>query len=294
MRCDRCGREAILFQRYSGLHLCGEHLLASVRTRAMRRIRSRGRIKPGDRVAVALSGGGSSSSLLHLLSAGFGMRRDLSLVAVTVDEGGAASRDLDRIGRIASGMGIEWESLSLADEFGVALEGIPGRCGLSCGECTGLRDRALATLAREVGGTKLALGTNLDDQAGSVLARVLGGQAARLLDRAGMDGQELPRIRPFLGIPEEELALYASLNALDAQQGGCPHALSEAEQEAGRILDEYRVRHPSAPFSLVSLGEALAGGRAAHRGGESGLQDGESSLPARLLPGKHDVVTGRG
>ncbi|HXW99101.1 MAG TPA: tRNA(Ile)-lysidine synthase, partial [Methanomicrobiales archaeon] len=262
MRCDRCGSDAIVFQRYSGQHLCGDHLQASVRTRAMRRIRSHGWIRPGDRIAVALSGGRSSSSLLHFLFAGFGMRRDLSLVAVTVDDGMTASRDLDRIGRIASGMGIEWATLSLADEYRVTLQGIPGRCGLSCTECSGLLDRALATLAREVGGTKLALGTNLDNEARSVLGRVLGGEASRLLYQVGTASEEPPRIRPFLGIPDEELALYASLNALDTRQGGCAHALSDAEREAGNILDEYRARHPSAPFSLVSLGEALTGGRA--------------------------------
>ncbi|MDD1668246.1 MAG: tRNA(Ile)-lysidine synthase, partial [Methanomicrobiales archaeon] len=87
MRCDRCGKDAIVHQRYSGLRLCGDHLQLDLAARVRRTIRAHGWIRSGDRIAIALSGGTGSSSLLHFLSAQFGNRPDLSLLAISVDEG---------------------------------------------------------------------------------------------------------------------------------------------------------------------------------------------------------------
>ena len=258
LRCDRCSQDAIVFQRYSGLHLCGDHFQRDLVARAKRTIRAHGWIRSGDRIAVALSGGTGSSALLHFLSAHFGMRRDLSLVAITVDEGAGPSRDMGRIERLAAGMGIEWAGTSLIDEFGnLPAPGsgpLPGSCRVI------LRDHALTSLARRMGATKLALGTNLDDAARSVLLSVLRGEPERLLgdQRPGEDG--IPRIRPLLRIPAQEAALYSLLNLPGHEQTRCMCARDPQESEVQRILDEYTNRHPAALFSLVNLGEALQEG----------------------------------
>ena len=297
LRCDRCGRDALIFQRYSGLHLCGDHFQANLEARARRTIRAHGWIRSGDRIAVAFSGGRSSSSLLHFLSAHFGLRRDLSLVAITVDEDNGSCRDTARIARIAEGMGIEWAGTSFAEEFGGTPDGIlaSGGGGLPCDRCTWLRDQALTSLAKRVGATRLALGTNLDDEARSVFLHVLRGEASRLIRRAQPGEGMISWIRPLLRIPEEDLSLYARLNVPDSLGDGCPHTRNLAEREAGRILDEYTSRHPSTPFSLVNLGEALSAGE----GTGSGKRDrdwrsGEPSVPARPARDRDDPVTGRG
>ena len=118
MGCSRCGREAIIFQRYSGLRLCRDHFREGLEARALRTIRIHRWIRPGDRIAVGLSGGPASSSLLRFLSVHFGMRRDFSLVAITVDEGTGSCRDMPRIRGIAEGMGVPWAGTSLSQVFG--------------------------------------------------------------------------------------------------------------------------------------------------------------------------------
>jgi len=259
MRCDHCGRDAITFQDYSGHHLCGEHFQRDLEARAKRAIRAHGWIRTGDRIAIALSGGRSSSSLLHFLSAHFGARRDLSLVAITVDECDG-SRDMDRIRGIAGGMGIEWAGISLAEGFGDIPAGIPapGNGEHPC-PCRGfLLGRALDSLARRVGATKLALGRNLDDEARSVFLHVLMGEAARLLCGSQPGEGVIPWMRPFFRIPEEDLSLYARLNLQCSFQEQGLHAPLPLESEAGRILAEFTHRHPSTLFSLVNLGEALS------------------------------------
>lgn len=258
MRCDRCGREAVHFQRYSGLRLCGEHLGASLEARAKGLIRARGWIRRGDRVAVGLSGGPGASSLLRFLSVHFGVRRDISLVAITVDDGAGSGRAMDmaRIRGIAEGMGISWAGTALSGENGGPAPGDVS--GDPLYRHTRLRDRAIRSLAREAGATKLALGTNLDDDAGGVFVRVIGGEAARLL-RDPDDGDGVIRlIRPFFRIPEEELLLYARMNGIDYIPEENPGAAGSIENEVGRMLADYTHRHPSALFSLASIGEGLA------------------------------------
>ncbi|MDD1665652.1 MAG: tRNA(Ile)-lysidine synthase [Methanomicrobiales archaeon] len=255
LRCDRCGRDAIVHQRYSGLHLCGNHLQRDLVARAKRTIRAHGWIRSGDRIAVALSGGTSSSSLLHFLSAQFGMRRDLSLVAISVDEGTGPSRYMNLIERLAEGMGIGWVGTSFAEEFGGAPDAGNGPLPVLCRNV--LRGHALTSLARRIGATKIALGTNLDDEARSVLLSVLRGEQERIPGCSPPGEDWIPRIRPFLRIPAEEVALYARLNLPGQEPQPSPHPRDPLESEVRRILDEYTNRHPAAPFSLVNLVEAL-------------------------------------
>jgi hypothetical protein len=276
MECDRCGRDAVLFQPSSGLRLCGEHLRVSLEARAKRTIRDHGWIEPKDRIAVALSGGPASSSLLHFLREHFGVRRDLSLIALTIEEGGL---DIAGIRAMAEGMGVEWVAGSLAGEAGDPPAG-----------CTWLRDRALCSLAQRVGATKLALGTTLGDEARSVFLHVLRGEASRLAVRPSQGEEEIPCIRPFLRIPEEELSLYARLTVPGHLPPREPRALDQVEKEAGLMLAEYTSRHPSAPFGIVNLGEALAGHAGPGRAGPCGRCGEEipSACPARGARGEGD------
>ncbi|HQD25394.1 MAG TPA: tRNA(Ile)-lysidine synthase, partial [Methanoculleus thermophilus] len=68
MKCSKCRREAIIYQRYSGLHLCEQHFNRDFEAKAKRAIREHRWIQSGDTVAVALSGDGDSSALLYFLS----------------------------------------------------------------------------------------------------------------------------------------------------------------------------------------------------------------------------------
>jgi len=206
------------------------------------------------------------------------MRRDLTLVAITVDEGRPG---MARIGALAEGMGIEWVA---SEETGVPPAG-----------CTWPRDRALSSLARRAGATRLALGTTLDDAARSVFLHVLRGDAARLAGSSHGD-EEIPCIRPFLRIPEEELALYARLTVPGHLPPREPQAMDQVEKEAGQMLADYTSRHPSAPFAVVNLGEALAGWSGPGKGRQSPCgRCGEPvppGCPARGAWGRE--VTGNG
>lgn len=257
--CERCGKEAIVYQPYSGNHLCAQHFVLDFERRAKHEIRRHRWVRSGDRIAIAMSGGKDSSALAYFMRRTFGRRRDLSLFAVSVDEGIAGYRDMERIRALAEGLGLEWHSTSFRAEFGRTLEEILRLKGehLSCSCCGVLRRRALNRLARETGATKLAMGFNLDDEAQSVLMNLLRGDAARLL-RRGLEGAGfVPRVKPFRMIPEREVALYAMLHVEGFEQRRCPYAKNAMRNEVRAMLNGYAYRHPATKFSLLRLAEEL-------------------------------------
>ncbi|HZD43507.1 MAG TPA: tRNA(Ile)-lysidine synthase, partial [Methanomicrobiales archaeon] len=164
MKCDKDQREAIIFQPYSGLHLCEIHFVEDFERKAKREIRKHRWIAPGDRIAVGLSGGKDSSALLYFLKKLLGERRDVSLLAITVDEGICSYRDPARARRIAESLSVDWVKTSFQEEFGITLDEIVRRTGMerACSYCGVLRRRSLNAAAKRYGATRLAMGFNLD------------------------------------------------------------------------------------------------------------------------------------
>ncbi|DAC69091.1 MAG TPA: hypothetical protein D7I13_02675, partial [Candidatus Poseidoniales archaeon] len=87
--CDSCGKPAVVEQAYSGRILCGKHLAKSVRKKISKELRAQLPLNK-DRhttVLVAVSGGKDSAVLLDAIVDLIGKRRDVTVVAGTVDEG---------------------------------------------------------------------------------------------------------------------------------------------------------------------------------------------------------------
>ncbi|MGB1766703.1 MAG: hypothetical protein ACPHJE_04920, partial [Poseidonia sp.] len=86
--CDSCDKPAVVEQAYSGRILCGKHLAKSVRKKISRELRLQLPLKKGEHttVLVAVSGGKDSAVLLDALVDLVGKRKDVTIVAGTVDE----------------------------------------------------------------------------------------------------------------------------------------------------------------------------------------------------------------
>jgi len=260
MRCDKCRRPAVLFQRYSGLHLCRDHFIADFETRAKRTIRENRWVLPGDRIAVAFSGGKDSSALLIFLHTLLSKRRDVSLLSITIDEGIRGYRDPARARSFAGDLGVPHVTVSFQERYGTTVDGIVEKKGdaLSCSYCGVLRRNLLNEAARDAGATRLALGFNLDDEAQTVLMNVLRGDSARLLRGTRPVPGMVPRIKPFLSIPEREVALYTYLQTGRIDTGRCPYSHNALRAEVRQMLNAYAWKHPATRFALVNLGQELA------------------------------------
>jgi uncharacterized protein (TIGR00269 family) len=266
MRCDRCKSEAIIYQQYSGLHLCGQHVAASVEAKAKRAIRTRRWMEPDDHIAVALSGNASSSALLWFLKNLTAARRDITLSAITVDEGIQGCSAPPRAAAVAASLCVPCTVASFRDEFGTGMDGIAAQKGDAVLRQYRhvLRRFLLDRIARRQGITKLALGLTLDDEAQAVLMNMLRGRAERLLvphrDVPGM----VPVIRPFMGVPEREVGMYACMHLGGSVPDPCPAVSDAMADDVREVLAVYTLRHPSTTHSLARIGERLAtlGGRA--------------------------------
>ncbi|UUX91490.1 TIGR00269 family protein [Methanoplanus endosymbiosus] len=262
MKCSKCRQDAVLFQRYSGLHLCEDHFTIDLETKVKKTIRKEGWIKSGDKIAVALSGGKDSTALLYFLTKTFGIRRDVEIAAVTIDEGISGYRSTQICKSIAEQAGVEFHTASFKEHFGITLDEIVQKKGdiNSCSYCGVLRRQLLNRTARDAGATKIAYGFNLDDEAQSVMMNVLRGDAETLLRKQKPVEGMLPRIKPFKTIPEREVALYARLQTTGYEERGCPYSYNALRADVRGILNQYNYGHPATKYALLNLGEKFKSG----------------------------------
>lgn len=260
--CSICGEPAVIHQRHAGRYLCDNHLIADLEQRVSETIASRQQIVPGDRVAVALSGGKDSTALLLILHRLFGSRDDIRLVAITVDEGISGYREAtvrsaeDLVGRL----GVEHHSIAFTELFGDSLDTLlEGRETQACTICGILRKKALIVGAERAGGTKLATGHNLDDEAQSVLMNVLRGDLMRLVRNSGTDsgGRFIPRVKPLMFIQEKEIATYLMVQGIWSDLPECPYAVHALRREVRSMLSEIEYRHPGTMLRLMENKETV-------------------------------------
>ncbi len=261
MQCDRCRREAIIFQPYSGKNLCKEHFLADAEAKAKRTIRSHQWLRPGDHIAVALSGDKKSSALLFFLKKLTGKRRDIRVSAIFIDEGIGGYRDSSRAREVAGRLETKCHTGSLQEEFGITVDSLAKKKGGNsvCTWCRTLRDTLLVRIASELGATTIAKGRSLDETALSTVEFMLKGEPEQIVSSCRGVPDGISWIYPFSHIPADEVDLYADLQGVGFPATGCPYGKTPFHLDVKTMLDEYTANHPSTRYAVVNLGETLAG-----------------------------------
>lgn len=259
MLCSHCTQDAIIYLPYAQRHLCPMHFNELFEKRFRSTIRDFNMIKKGDRVAVGLSGGKDSITLLQLLHR---LQKDLpfELLAVTIDEGiaGYRSKTLEVAEKEAKRIGVEHRVFTYKKEVGLSLDEIMEKKKeqkIPCSYCGVMRRRLLNNAARELHADKLALGHNLDDMAQSVLMNVLRNEPMRLarLNEPLVENEKfVPRIRPLMRTPEKEVAIYAMLNGLPIDFQECPYARHAFRAHVREQLNETEERYPGTKFKVVN------------------------------------------
>lgn len=263
MKCQRCSKNAVIFQKYSNAHLCKLHFIEDVERKIKRDIRKFRMVERGDRIAVALSGGKDSIALLYVLERIFHDRRDLELSAITIDEGimGYREHTLEHAVKMTHDLGIPLTVRSFRDGFGITLDELTKKKEhAACTMCGVLRKNLLNKTARELGADKLAMGHNLDDESQTIMMNYLRGDMERLkrmLPNVKQPGLVM-RIKPLRSIPEKEVALYGFLNGLPVSTDECPYAGEALRNEIREMLNNYEVKHPGTKYSLLRGVETIS------------------------------------
>ncbi len=257
--CDKCGKKAVIFVKYSGAHLCADHFCDFVEKRVKHEIRQQVNLKGGERIAVAVSGGKDSTVALHLVRKILGHRRDLELCAITVDEGIAGYREssIPIVADQCRSIGVDHVVISFEDAFGITMDEIAGkeRHLATCSYCGVLRRAAMNRAAKEWRAGYLATGLNLDDTAQSILMNFSRGDVERLArlgphKRVQMD--LVPRIQPLRTIPESETTLYALANDLNYHDLECPYAPEALRNTYRSVIAQLEDKCPGTRHSILN------------------------------------------
>ncbi|MCI4340591.1 MAG: TIGR00269 family protein [Thermoplasmata archaeon] len=258
MRCDACEQPAIVDQPYRGAHLCGLHLMDSVRERFRREMHDQFPRFQGGTIAVALSGGKDSAVALSLTHAYFRRRRNVRLVALTVDEGipGYRPATIERARALTRSLGVEHLVVSAQERLGVTTDEVararPGT--VPCSYCGVWRRQLLNRAARDAGADVLVLGFNLDDLAQTILMNLAHADLERLARMAPHVGRQdglVPRIAPLASIPEREVYLFAREAGLPFDHGECPHAGAAARNVFREVVWRLEEEFPGTRHALV-------------------------------------------
>ena len=250
--CVRCGGKSFYTRKYSGETLCSECFKDSIVEKTRRTISKYRMIRPTDRIAVAVSGGKDSLSLLKVVTRLYSHRRN-TVLAISVDEGVAGYRDeaLDHARSLAKELNVDHTVVSYKEMFGFSLDEALNwkdeREVSSCSLCGVFRRRAIDEAASRTGATVVATAHNLDDYVQTFLMNLMHGDVARLgwLDPAYADDSfPIRRVKPFMEIYEEEVALYAFQTGVPFQSVSCPYMHEGLRSEVRDYLNVMEANHP--------------------------------------------------
>ena len=249
--CSRCGGKLFYTRRYSGESLCADCFRDSIVEKTKRTISKYKMIRHGERVAVAVSGGKDSLSLLKVLH---GLEHgDNHLVAISVDEGVAGYRDeaLDHARALTKELGVKHLTVSYKELFGFsldeALDWKDQREVSSCSFCGVFRRRAIDEAATRAGVSVVATAHNLDDYVQTFMMNLMHGDVARLgwLDPSYADHSfPVRRVKPFMEIYEEEVALFAYKAGVPFQSVSCPYMHEGLRSQVRDYLNQMEADHP--------------------------------------------------
>lgn len=263
-RCDKCNARTVIFQRYSGMHLCQSHFDDDVHRKVREALRETGIFGKGAKLAIDLDGGKNSSVMLYILRNLFSRRRDIDMVAVLVDEGisGYRSKTLSNALSLAERLEMQHITKSFKNAFQVTTDEIASK-NCSGPPCTFCRDMKRALLIRsslELEADALVTGDTLDREAQAIMQSYLRGDVDRIFtlrQQHGFQGM-VPTVKPLRRVPEREVSLYAvthDLSPLDSCQ--CPYQRDPMGKEVKKNLDDFEGKHPGTKYSLLRSKERL-------------------------------------
>jgi len=266
LKCNRCGKEAIYLQRYSGEAFCGGCFIEFIENRVKRTISKYDLFQPEDRISVALSGGKDSMALLHILSVIESSFPKSELIAITIDEGilGYREESIKIASEICKKLNIEHVITSFKEIYGHTLDELVERIQCKegfepCSVCGVLRRKALNLLAKKVHADKLATAHNMDDEIQTLLINLINGDVMRIARvEPLLKGKKfVPRAKPLCEVPENEVALYSFLRQIKFQSIGCPYIRTSLRNDIRNAINKLELNHPGIKYNIYRAFEKI-------------------------------------
>lgn len=205
-------------------------------------------IREGDRVAVGVSGGKDSVTLLEALR--LLERRSpvrFSVVAFTVEQG-KFLKPIEPLGEWLKERGVEWRYFVDSPSMKL-LEDQPDH---GCDMCSRFRRRAVYEIGRELGANVIALGHTADDFCESLLRNAMfTGQMSALPPVTYSRQKDFRLIRPLVYVPETLTRAYAAALSDHIVPCGCSQKTGTVRRSIRDWLEELEQDHPHLKETLL-------------------------------------------
>ena len=201
-------------------------------------------IQPGDKIAVGISGGKDSLTLLYALA---GLRHfypnPFELAAVTVDLG-YEDFDLTPISALCQSLDIPYHIVSTQIKDIIATQKLSEK---PCSLCAKLRKGALNDAVKEIGFTKVAYAHHRDDMIETMLlSLIFEGRFHSFSPVTYLDRTKLTVIRPLMYVPEADVIGFQNKMNLPIVKNPCPVDGHTKRQYAKDLLREINLDNPGA------------------------------------------------
>ncbi len=214
--------------------------------------RTYGLIEDGDRIAVAVSGGKDSLSLLKLLQLYLRRSREkyqLMVFHVQVADAPGETQRIEKLSALFEEWGVQYEIL------GMSLPQDEPR-PLPCHRCTWYRRKALFLAADEAGVNKIAYGHHMDDRATTALLGLLfSGSLEEMPPRRDFFEGRFAIIRPLILVPEKEIRRFSEAAGFPELGYDCPQAKLSKRAVARRFLELAKKENRDAVANILNAVE---------------------------------------
>ncbi len=193
-------------------------------------------IRPGDRVAVGISGGKDSLTLLAALAA---LKRfypiPYELCAISVDMG-FKEADFSAVARYCESLGVEYRvaKTDIAEIiFDVRKEKNP------CSLCSKMRRGVLHSTAKEMGASRVALGHHFDDAVDTFMLNLFfEGRIGCFSPVSYLSRADLYLIRPLIYAQEKDIRYFVGHSELPILKSPCPADRNTERERMKKLIAE--------------------------------------------------------
>lgn len=206
-------------------------------------------IQEGDKIAVALSGGKDSVTLLYALkNLQIFYPKKFEIMAITVNPG-FDNFDTELLNKIADDVGVELVIASSDIKtivFDIRNEKNP------CSLCANLRRGILNSVAKEHGCNKIALGHNEDDVLETFLLNMIyAGNMSTFAPISYMDRSNMTLIRPLIYTPEKYMKNFIKRNNIEIMPKVCPMDGQSKREYALELLKEIEIQYKHSRSNII-------------------------------------------
>lgn len=207
-------------------------------------------IQPGDRIAVGISGGKDSLTLLYALH---GLKRfypnPFEIEAITVDLG-FEGFDLSPIQKLCDDLGVRYTVVKTDIGriiFDERKEKNP------CALCAKMRKGAFNDQAKALGCNKLAYGHHKDDLVETMLlSLIFEGRFFSFSPKTYLDRMDITLIRPLIYVSEADVIGFQHKYALPVCKSPCPANGYTKREYAKNLAKQLNQEHPGAMERMFS------------------------------------------